>query len=29
MEDDIVWVVGENADVYKLVGQKNENVDME
>lgn len=29
MEDDVVWVVGENADVYKLVGQKNENVDME
>ena len=27
MEDD--WIVGENADVYKLVGQKNENVDME
>ena len=29
MEGDVVWVVGENADVYKLVGQKNENVDME
>lgn len=29
MEDDVVWIVGENADVYKLVGQKNENVDME
>ena len=29
MEDDVVWLVGENADVYKLVGQKNENVDME
>ena len=29
MEDDVVCVVGENADVYKLVGQKNENVDME
>ena len=29
MEDDVVWVVGENTDVYKLVGQKNENVDME
>ena len=28
MEGDVVWVVGENADVYKLVGQKNENVDM-
>ena len=25
----VVWIVGENADVYKLVGQKNENVDME
>ncbi|WP_288690035.1 cation:proton antiporter [uncultured Bacteroides sp.] len=29
MEDDVVWIVGENADVYKLVGQKNENADME
>lgn len=29
MEDDVVWIVGENADVYKLVGQKNETVDME
>ena len=29
MEDGVVWIVGENADVYKLVGQKNENVDME
>nr|WP_320916937.1 cation:proton antiporter [Bacteroides intestinalis] len=29
MEDDVVWIVGENVDVYKLVGQKNENVDME
>ena len=29
MEGDVVWVVGENADVYKLVGQKNENIDME
>ena len=29
MEDDVVWVVGEKADVYKLVGQKNENIDME
>lgn len=29
MEDDVVWIVGEYADVYKLVGQKNENVDME
>jgi len=29
MEDDVVWIVGENADVHKLVGQKNENVDME
>lgn len=29
MEDDVVWIVGENADVYELVGQKNENVDME
>ena len=29
MEDDVAWIVGENADVYKLVGQKNENVDME
>lgn len=29
MEDDVVWIVGENADVYKLVGQKNENIDME
>ena len=29
MEDDVIWIVGENADVYKLVGQKNENVDME
>ena len=28
-EDDVVWVVGEKADVYKLVGQKNENIDME
>lgn len=29
MEGDVVWVVGENADVYELVGQKNENIDME
>ncbi|WP_300694939.1 cation:proton antiporter [uncultured Bacteroides sp.] len=29
MEGDVVWVVGENVDVYELVGQKNENIDME
>ena len=29
MEDDVVWIGGENADVYKIVGQNNENVEME
>ena len=27
-EGDVVWIVGESADVYKLVGQKCENPDM-
>lgn len=29
LEGDVVWIVGENADVYQLVGQKNENIDIE
>lgn len=27
-EGDVVWVVGENEDVYKLIGQKDEKIDM-
>lgn len=29
MEADVIWVVGENADVHKLVGQKSEYIYME
>ena len=25
---DVVWIVGENVDVYKLVGENDENVDL-
>lgn len=28
-EGDVVWIVGEKADVYKLVGEKNEDEEME
>lgn len=28
VEGDVVWIVGENDDVYQLVGQKCENIDM-
>lgn len=27
-EGDVVWIVGENSDVYKLVGENDENVDI-
>lgn len=27
-EGDVVWIVGENVDVYKLVGENDENVDL-
>ena len=28
VEEDVVWIVGENVDVYKLVGENDENVDL-
>ena len=27
-EGDVVWIVGENVDVYKLVGENDENIDL-
>ena len=28
VEGDVVWIVGESVDVYKLVGENDENVDL-